>query len=80
VKLPRRRFLRLATAGATLPALHRAAAALDYPTRPVRIIVGFAAGGSADIVARLTGQWLSERLVQQFIIENRTGAGTNIAT
>ena len=80
MKLPRRRFLRLATAGATLPALHRAAAALDYPTRPVRIIVGFAAGGSADIVARLTGQWLSERLVQQFIIENRTGAGTNIAT
>jgi tripartite-type tricarboxylate transporter receptor subunit TctC len=58
----------------------RDAAALDYPTRPVRIIVGFAAGGSADIVARLTGQWLSERVGRQFIIENQTGAGTNIAT
>ena len=58
----------------------RHAVALDYPTRPVRIIVGFAAGGSADIVARLTGQWLSERVGQQFIIENQTGAGTNIAT
>ena len=58
----------------------RHADAQSYPTRPVRIIVGFAAGGSADIVARLTGQWLSERVGQQFIIENQTGAGTNIAT
>jgi len=80
VKLPRRKFLHLATAAAALPAVLRHAVALDYPTRPVRIIVGFAAGGSADIVARLTGQWLSERVGQQFIIENQTGAGTNIAT
>jgi tripartite-type tricarboxylate transporter receptor subunit TctC len=80
VKLPRRKFLHLATGAAALPAVLRDAAALDYPTRPVRIIVGFAAGGSADIVARLTGQWLSERVGQQFIIENQTGAGTNIAT
>jgi tripartite-type tricarboxylate transporter receptor subunit TctC len=80
VKLPRRKFLHLATGAAALPAVLRDAAALDYPTRPVRIIVGFAAGGSADIVARLTGQWLSERVGQQFIVENQTGAGTNIAT
>jgi tripartite-type tricarboxylate transporter receptor subunit TctC len=80
VKLPRRKFLHLVTGAAALPAMPRVASALDYPTRPVRIIVGFAAGGAADIVARLTGQWLSEQLVQQFIIENRTGAGTNIAT
>jgi tripartite-type tricarboxylate transporter receptor subunit TctC len=80
VKLPRRKFLHLATGAAALPAVLRHAVALDYPTRPMRIIVGFAAGGSADIVARLTGQWLSERVGQQFIIENQTGAGTNIAT
>jgi tripartite-type tricarboxylate transporter receptor subunit TctC len=80
VKLPRRKFLHLVTGAAALPAMPRVASAFDYPTRPVRIIVGFAAGGAADIVARLTGQWLSEQLVQQFIIENRTGAGTNIAT
>jgi tripartite-type tricarboxylate transporter receptor subunit TctC len=80
VKLPRRRFLHLAAGTAALPALPRDASALDYPTRPVHIYVGFAAGGTADIIARLTGQWLSERLGQPFIIENRTGAGTNIAT
>jgi tripartite-type tricarboxylate transporter receptor subunit TctC len=80
VKLPRRKFLHLVTGAAALPAMPRVASAFDYPTRPVRIIVGFAAGGAADIVARLTGQWLSEQLVQQFIIENRMGAGTNIAT
>jgi len=80
VKLPRRKFLHLAAGVAALPAMPRIATALDYPTRPVRIIVGFAAGGPADIVARMTGQWLSELLGQPFIIENRTGAGTNIAT
>jgi len=80
MKLPRRNFLHLAAGAAALPAMLRIALAQAYPTRPVRIIVGFAAGGSADIIARLTGQWLSERLGQQFIIENRTGAGTNIAT
>jgi tripartite-type tricarboxylate transporter receptor subunit TctC len=80
MKLPRRTFLHLATGTAVLPALSRIARAQAYPTRPVRIIVGFAAGGGVDIAARLIGQWLSERLGQQFIIENRTGAGTNIAT
>jgi tripartite-type tricarboxylate transporter receptor subunit TctC len=80
VKLPRRTFLHLAAGAVALPALSRAVRAQTYPTRPVRVIVGFAAGGGADIVARLTGQWLSERLGQQFIIENHPGAGTNIAT
>jgi tripartite-type tricarboxylate transporter receptor subunit TctC len=80
VKFPRRRFLHLAAGAAALPALPSDASTLDYPTRPVHIYVGFAAGGPADIVARMTGQWLSERLGQPFIIENRTGAGTNIAT
>jgi tripartite-type tricarboxylate transporter receptor subunit TctC len=80
MKLPRRNFLHLAAGAAALPALSWIARAQAYPTRPVRIIVGFPAGGGADIVARLIGQWLSERLGQQFIIENRPGAGTNIAT
>src|SRR6516165_10810917 len=80
MKLPRRKFLHLVAGTAALPAVPRLALAANYPTRPVQVVVGFAAGGSADIVARLTGQWLSERLGQQFIIENRTGAGTNIAT
>jgi tripartite-type tricarboxylate transporter receptor subunit TctC len=79
MSLPRRKFLYLAAGAAALPILPRVAAALDYPTRPARIIVGFPAGTSSDITARLIGQWLSERLGQQFIIENRTGAGTNIA-
>ena len=65
---------------ATLPAFSRAARAQNYPSRPVRIIVGFPAGGASDITARLLGQWLTVRLGQQFIIENRPGAGTNIAT
>jgi tripartite-type tricarboxylate transporter receptor subunit TctC len=80
MKLPRRKFLHLAAGAAALPTLPRIARAQTYPTRPVRIIVGYAAGGSTDISARLIGQWLSERLGQQFIIENRPGAGSNIAT
>jgi tripartite-type tricarboxylate transporter receptor subunit TctC len=80
IKFPRRRFLHLAAGAAALPAVARVARAQAYPTRPVRLIVGFAAGGPADISARLIGQWLSERLGQTFIIENRPGAGGNLAT
>jgi tripartite-type tricarboxylate transporter receptor subunit TctC len=80
MKLPRRSFLHLAAGAAALPAASRIARAQAYPSRPVRIIVGFPAGGATDILARLTGQWLSERLGQQFIIENRAGAGGNIGT
>ena len=80
MKLPRRNFLHLAAGAAALPAVSRFAWAQAYPTRPVRIIVGLAAGGPADLVARLIAQWLSERLGQQFVVENRTGAATNIAT
>ena len=80
MKLPRRQFLRLAAGAAALPAVSRIARAQAYPTRPVRIIVGFPPAGGADIVARLIGQWLSERLGQQFIVENRPGAGSNIGT
>jgi tripartite-type tricarboxylate transporter receptor subunit TctC len=78
--LGRRNFLHLAAAAAALPAVSRIAQAQGYPSRPVRIIVGFAAGGTSDIVGRLVGQWLSERLGQQFIVENRPGASTNLAT
>src|SRR5262245_36087486 len=80
MKLPRRQFLHLAAGAAALPALSRIAWAQAYPTRPVRLIVGYAAGGGVDFAARLIGQWLSERLGQQFIIDNRPGAATNIAT
>ena len=80
MKLPRRRFLHLATSAAALPASSRFAWAQGYPSRPVHILVGFAPGGPTDILARLIGQWLSERLGQQFVIENRPGAATNIAT
>jgi len=80
MKLPRRSFLHLAAGAAALPAVSRIARARAYPTRPVRIIVGFAPAGGTDIMARLIGQWLSERLGQQFVIENRPGASTNIAT
>jgi tripartite-type tricarboxylate transporter receptor subunit TctC len=80
MKLPhRRQFLHLAAGAAALPAVSRVASAQTYPTRPVRIVVGFAAGGLADILARLMGQWLSERLGQSFVVENRTGANGNIA-
>src|SRR5262245_39358805 len=78
MKLPRRRFMHLAAGAVALPTLPRIARAQVYPTRPVRIIVPFAPAGSTDIVARLIGQWLSERLGQQFVVENRPGAGTNI--
>ena len=77
---PRRRFLRLTAGAAALPGVSDFAWAQTYPTRPVRIIVGFAPSGATDIMARLIGQWLSERLGQQFIVENRPGAASNIAT
>ena len=80
MKLPRRKFLHLAAGAAALPAVSRFARAQGYPSRPVRIVVGFPAGGGSDITARLMGQWLSERLAQPFVVENRPGAATNIAT
>src|SRR5215468_1791131 len=80
MSLGRRQFMQLAGTALAASGITASAWAQTYPARPVRLIVGFAAGGLTDIVARLIGQWLSERLGQQFIVENRTGAGTNIAT
>jgi len=80
MKLPRRRFIYLAAGAAALPAVARIAWAQAYPARLVRIIVGFSAGGAPDILARLLGQWLFERLGQPFVVENRPGGGSNIAT
>src|SRR5215471_10142224 len=80
MKLPRRQFLHLAASAAALPAVSWIAWAQEsYPTRPVRLLVGYAAGGPADTVARLTAQWLSDRLGQQVVVENRVGAASNIA-
>src|ERR1700712_3656239 len=76
----RRQFLQLAAGAAVLPAVSGIARAETYPARPIRLIIGYTPGGSADLTARLMGQWLSERLGQPFVIENRPGGGTNIAT
>src|SRR5262249_37614050 len=80
MKLPRRNFLHLAAGAAALPAVSRFAWAQTYPTRPVRIVAPTAPGGAPDILARLIGPWLSGRLGQQFVVENRPGGGTNIGT
>ena len=79
MKLPRRQFLHLVAGAAALPAMSRLARAQAYPARPVRLLIGFAPGGTQDVIGRLLGQWLTERLGQQFIIENRPGAASNIA-
>ena len=80
MKLPHRTFLHLTAGAAALPAVSRVASALDYPTRPVHLLVGYAAGGPLDTSARLIAQWLSERLGQPFVIQNQPGAGSNLAT
>ena len=79
-KFQRRQFLQLAAGAAALPLASGSASAQAYPSRPVRLVIGYTPGGSADLTARLMGQWLSERLGQSFVIENRPGGGTNIAT
>jgi tripartite-type tricarboxylate transporter receptor subunit TctC len=80
MKLQRRQLLHLAAGAAAVSAISRVARAQTYPTRPVRIVVGFPPGGSNDLYARLIGQWLTERLGGQFIVENRAGAGGTVAT
>src|SRR5262249_43524319 len=80
MKLRRRHFLQLALGAGAVPALSRLSRAQAYPTRPLRLIIGYPPGGSADITARLMGQWLSERLGQPVVVESRPGASTNIAT
>ena len=80
VKIPRRKFMHLVAGGTALPAMSHFAWALDYPTRPVHLIVGLAAGGPTDVIARIVAQWLSERMGRQFPVENRTGAGGSLAT
>src|ERR1700751_3431899 len=80
MKFPRRQFLHLAAGAVALPAVSRVAWAQAYPAKPVRLVVAAAAGGPTDIVARLIGQWLSERLGQQFLVENRAGGSNNIGT
>ena len=80
MKLPRREFLRLAAGAVVLPAALGVARAQSYPSRPVRFVVGFAPGGGGDLATRLMAQWLSERLGQQFVVENRVGASSNLAT
>ncbi len=80
MKLIRRKFLQLAAGTVVAPALPNIAVALDYPARPVRFVVGFPAGNAPDIIARLISQWLSDRLGQQFVVENRPGASSNVAT
>ena len=80
MKLGRRTFLYLAAGTAALPGVPRIAIAETYPTRPIHLIVGFPPGGGVDIVARLIGQWLSQRLGQQVVVDNKPGAGGNIAT
>ena len=79
-KFQRRQFLQLVAGAAALPAASSIANAQAYPSRPVRLVIGYTPGGSADLTARLMGQWLSEKLGQSFVIENRPGGGTNIAT
>src|SRR4029434_5189804 len=79
LKLPRRQFLHLAAGAAAVPLVSQAARAQAFPTRPGRILVGFPAGGAADTIVRIMAQWLSDRLGQSFVVENRPGAATNLA-